>query len=550
MDTGYQDFIKHLSECGKEIAVYGNGKLAKSIYQLLKRMNITISMFIVSKYDSDIREYKGIPVNELDSIRDCIKEYSCVLAVEDVNLQKALMDKVLMAGGESIVRLEWKLVQDTYANFCMDCRTEKDMMKVLQQENKIAIYGAGKLGKIIEGRLKAYGLKAELICVSKMAGNVESIDGTPVYQFDRIKNSLKGVAVITAIESFESQKGLITPLRDIGIENIYLLKEELIKNIYMNYRRDFLLSLEGYKVLDGFENIEVNHSVLVYENEAGMYRWRVPDQTGIPYNNDATELFQTGGFADEFVRQYGKCDYLTYSGDQLSEISEVNTKVEVYMARFYRDNRVQNYQLPDWVIPIQVGAALSDVTVADVTDNTGDNISVKNVDYSEGTALYWMWKNTGGQDYIGLFHYRRHMVFDRNSILRLEHYDAVLTLPTLLTENIYSFFTRRYILKNDWKLMMEAIGQYNEDMYRTALVYEKSFFYFPCNIFIMKRCVFDEMCRFIFNVLERVENFYQSNHIERKDRYLGYLIENLISIYIMHYSGNLKIACTDMKFYK
>lgn len=42
-----------------------------------------------------------------------------------------------------------------------------------------------------------------------------------------------------------------------------------------------------------------------------------------------------------------------------------------------------------------------------IPDNTGDNISAKNPNYCELTALYWVWKNLDCE-YIGLCHYRRY----------------------------------------------------------------------------------------------------------------------------------------------
>ena len=49
------------------------------------------------------------------------------------------------------------------------------------------------------------------------------------------------------------------------------------------------------------------------------------------------------------------------------------------MAKFDKDKPLKNPQvLPEWLIPIQVGAALTQEKVADVSDDIGDNISSKN----------------------------------------------------------------------------------------------------------------------------------------------------------------------------
>lgn len=187
--------------------------------------------------------------------------------------------------------------------------------------------------------------------------------------------------------------------------------------------------------------------------------------------------------------------------------------------------------------------------IASVRDDEGENISRKNGDYSEGTAIYWIWKNTSGQDYIGLFHYRRQMALGKDSLKKLEEYDIFLTLPTYIPKGIKETFCERFVLEYDWDLMMHYIKEYDSSYYETALKYEKEKCYFSCNIFIMRRKYFDEMCSFIFGVLEKVDSYYRNISMVRKDRYLGFLVENLLSIYVMHNSGRLKAAYTDMKFY-
>ena len=42
---------------------------------------------------------------------------------------------------------------------------------------------------------------------------------------------------------------------------------------------------------------------------------------------------------------------------------------------------------------IQVGKSVDDASINEVKDNTGDNISKKNSNYCELTAMYWIWKN-------------------------------------------------------------------------------------------------------------------------------------------------------------
>ncbi|MBQ3973839.1 MAG: DUF4422 domain-containing protein, partial [Lachnospiraceae bacterium] len=66
----------------------------------------------------------------------------------------------------------------------------------------------------------------------------------------------------------------------------------------------------------------------------------------------------------------------------------------------------KSYWMPEdpVYLPVQVGAAGKE-DLGYVRDDSGDNISGKNVNYCELTGLYWAWKNLEA-DYIGLAHYR------------------------------------------------------------------------------------------------------------------------------------------------
>ena len=89
--------------------------------------------------------------------------------------------------------------------------------------------------------------------------------------------------------------------------------------------------------------------------------------------------------------------------------------LRLFIAKFYKDQSLTDkYAIPEWMIPIQAGTALCSERVADIVDCDGENISEKNGNYSELTALYWIWKNRlltkaadNGTEYYGLAHYRR-----------------------------------------------------------------------------------------------------------------------------------------------
>lgn len=207
--------------------------------------------------------------------------------------------------------------------------------------------------------------------------------------------------------------------------------------------------------------------------------------------------------------------------------------------------------LPNWIIPIQVGAALTDKRICALTDNTGENISERNSNYSECTALYWIWKNAEIKDYFGICHYRRHFDIPENDIriLTRSDIDVLTTIPTFVPENINNFFMM-YIEKIDIKIMLESIKKKCSQYYDTAISFLHSRFYPPCNMMIMKYDIFNSYCEFAFSVTFEIERFYEERGIIHFNRYLGYIMECLFGIFLMKHKDKLKIAYTNMRFYE
>ena len=89
--------------------------------------------------------------------------------------------------------------------------------------------------------------------------------------------------------------------------------------------------------------------------------------------------------------------------------------VKIFIAYHKDAQRIKS----DILTPIHVGRAIAPEIVKNqlqdmIGDDTGDNISYKNPNYCELTALYWAWKNCDA-DYIGFMHYRRHLSFNLNT---------------------------------------------------------------------------------------------------------------------------------------
>lgn len=503
-------------------------------------------MFIVTDIRNNPSELLHRPVLELDTL----KQSECcniVVGFEKREDMKKTTDFLVTRQVKNIIMVSPDIVNEIYCNFIIDESSVEAFWKQLLGKRNIIAYIDDPEGKVIVRYLCDKGVHIHAVCTD-LADLVIS-DDIPVLPYEQILDKNKDSTILLTMNSVFWQRGFITKLRKSGFENIILISDEIMQSMKVDYRRMMWEENEAGFQMVVSRNVEKNHYIVQKEEDSRLYRWRNSIWDEYPYPKEILETIRNGTMLKEYQKQFPGCSYIPYEEVPLHSVRNLKNRIEVYMAKFHGDKKTEQAVLPDWVIPIQAGRALTDTQIAEICDNTGDNISVKNTDYSEGTALFWMWKNTHGQDYIGLFHYRRQMAMGVDSLEKLMRYDVFLTVPTYTAVNLKEFFCTHFILESDWNLMMKYIKSYDDTYYDTALKYEKAHCYFPCNLFIMRRKYFDDMCTFIFAVTEQVSSYYEQLHMIRKDRYLGFLIENLLSIYVMHHAKELKTAYTDMKYY-
>lgn len=229
--------------------------------------------------------------------------------------------------------------------------------------------------------------------------------------------------------------------------------------------------------------------------------------------------------------------------------------INYYMAKFYKDKALRNsIDLPAFIHPLQVGAALTDVRVSDLVDCEGDNISNKNPNYCELTGLYWIWKNALciGEDtddqYYGLCQYRRVFEFSDEDMGRLVEngVDVILPYPLPYEPNIHAHH-ERYIKDVDWKALLQALRELQPE-YADALdgVLEQRYLY-NYNVILAKKKVLRDYCAWLFPILERIEELSVPKGADRADRYIGYMGETLETLYFMYNAKWLNIAYTGCK---
>ena len=208
-----------------------------------------------------------------------------------------------------------------------------------------------------------------------------------------------------------------------------------------------------------------------------------------------------------------------------------------------------------WMEPIQVGATLGKRIIANLRDDMGENISYKNRNYSELTALYWLWKNRlrregGDHIYYGLMQYRRRLMISQDDLYRLEanEVDVVLPYPMIYEPDITAH-PKRYLREADWQALLTALREI-QPAYADAFpqILDQPYFY-NYNIILGRKPVLEAYCNWLFPVLERVEELSEPKGKDRADRYIGYMGEMLETLYFMHNKKDLHIVHTGCKFY-
>lgn len=203
-------------------------------------------------------------------------------------------------------------------------------------------------------------------------------------------------------------------------------------------------------------------------------------------------------------------------------------------------------RLPKLYKYIQVGKSFSNEDYGYLSDDTGDNIALKNKNYCELTALYWIWKNVIDVDVVGICHYRRFFTknYYSNSALSfitsrdidkiLKKYDVIVPQK----EDWKEYTVREYYSKcngfdKDINTTREGILKMFPDYIQSFDVVMSSHKAFYFNMFILKKELFDSYCEWLFAILNYVEEHTDiSNYSKQEARIFGYISEILLNVWI------------------
>lgn len=247
--------------------------------------------------------------------------------------------------------------------------------------------------------------------------------------------------------------------------------------------------------------------------------------------------------------------HFTDAGREFRKIEKLNTverwKPVIYVAKSVYDTPLRQYYKESlYEKTIQVGKALTEKCLLDclVTDDMGDNISDRNRQFCELTALYWIWKNAK-EDIVGLVHYRRHFILPADWLERMlvNRVDVILPVPLYVTPNLGENFRKRHD-PVDWDYMMEYLRGRDIQEAQEAEVFFGKNLYSPCNMFIMRRTVLNELCSWLFPILFAVTDHCGTKADTYKNRYPGFLSERLISFFFEKHKNRYKTVYADKNF--
>lgn len=199
--------------------------------------------------------------------------------------------------------------------------------------------------------------------------------------------------------------------------------------------------------------------------------------------------------------------------------------------------------------PIQVGAALQKgVDLGFVKDDEGDNISYKNRKYCEWTALYWGWKNIKDVDYLGLCHYRRYfdIDFSNNKIdMLLRKSDILILEERVSSVSNFEVFCP-CVGQDNAVLLVDTLLTLYPDALQSSIDYLLNCNHFVlCSMFVARKEIYDDLCRFVFTILETYEKKLPEMPYTRLNRTIGYAGELLLGLYVKY--RNLKPLKVPMR---
>lgn len=273
----------------------------------------------------------------------------------------------------------------------------------------------------------------------------------------------------------------------------------------------------------------------------------------VALDNELRNLFIPQYYKDHGW-DYTRLEDLTVDSD-ISQLPAHSTttpdSASIYVVRSAVDSATfENTSLSAYEAYIQAGCALQDLRIPDCKyfDDQGENISDKNRQMCELTAMYWIWKNSA-QSIVGLEHYRRRFVLPGGweKALLTGKADIILPVPLYVHPSLKANYCFRHT-EHTWNAMMDSLAELCPDYLASAKeLFEATACYAPCNLMIARKDVFDDLCSWLFPILFRTIDKCGTLNDNYQNRYPGFLSERLITLYF-HQNKKVRVVYADKVF--
>ena len=375
----------------------------------------------------------------------------------------------------------------------------EDKMKTIMKEKDIVIFGARFMALGVAACLMGKPYERDIKCfvVGRVEENPTEFFGKPVISIEEARNQLSPNQWIVIASMERNLEFIMESLHQSGFYNLLPLTFE--SDLWSDIRGNYFME---------------------YCQENRKEYWKLEEV---------------------LERQIKEAE--NWDGNRGLTGDNRNQGVCIYTAKCHVDRELkEDLHRYSWEIPIQVGAALTGKRICEVRDNTGDHISEKNREYCELTALYWIWKNTSSQ-YAGLCHYRRHFELNEDLLDQLckSEVDVAVTVPILNFPSVKEVYRQDHV-KQDWEIMMEAIRILQPKYQKAAEEVEKGIYYYGYNMFFARKEIVDDYCSWLFPILSYCEGHCEKKEDPYQNRYIGFLAERLLTIYLKGHEGKYKMV--------
>lgn len=242
---------------------------------------------------------------------------------------------------------------------------------------------------------------------------------------------------------------------------------------------------DGLSVIRIGKGVSLDSEARVYIATRGVSHERICE---ILNNCGITDIVPVNAELDmrlrnQFVNAYFKEMHWTFSKLDYSKAlrnhdDEVDKSSVIYAVKSEADSPLAtDVPLERYESFIQAGRALADEQLKECryVDNTGDNISDRNRQMCELTAMYWIWKNADAE-VVGIEHYRRRFLLPASwsAIIQDGDADVILPVPLYVSPSIKDNYVSRHDI-GPWNSMLKQIDRiYGEECLEKATVFLKT----------------------------------------------------------------------------